>query len=248
MREESAPQRASSAEGSGRAALAASHARWTRGYSRSSVIVGYGLFRGVNASSYLSAFASLEAPFLFVPDLFFNVVVACSVVVCSVTVIALVLRLGGWEPLSMPYGARGCSWRRTCAPCSAFSRGCRPIWRSSCRALLLGVASVMLSLVWVEVLACQGPRAIVTQIALSMLVNMVTSSVLSGLSGGARAVTKLRGPGRHGAVRAVRAARAACWVRRAPGSGGRWRWEKARRAIGRDAPPPLDRTATRSWS
>ena len=152
------------------------------------VIVGYGLFRGVNANSYLSAFASVEAPFLFVPDLFFNVVVACSVVVCSVTVIALTLR-GRLGPLSMPYVAPAALFvaANLCALFGVFS------WMPSDLALivpgvLLGVASVMLSLVWVEVLACQEPRAIVTQIALSMLVNMVTSSVLSGLSGGARAV------------------------------------------------------------
>ncbi|WP_417064442.1 hypothetical protein [Gordonibacter urolithinfaciens] len=151
------------------------------------VIVGYGLFRGVNANSYLSAFASVEAPFLFVPDLFFNVVVACSVVVCSVTVIALVLR-GRLGPLSMPYVAPAALFvaANLCALFGVFS------WMPSDLALivpgvLLGAASVMLSLVWVEVLACQEPRAIVTQIALSMLVNMVTSSVLSGLSGGARA-------------------------------------------------------------
>ncbi|WP_231897372.1 hypothetical protein [Gordonibacter urolithinfaciens] len=178
---------ASSAEGSGRAAPAASPRAVDPRLFSLVVIVGYGLFRGVNANSYLSAFASVEAPFLFVPDLFFNVVVACSVVVCSVTVIALVLR-GRLGPLSMPYVAPAALFvaASLCALFGVFS------WMPSDLALivpgvLLGAASVMLSLVWVEVLACQEPRAIVTQIALSMLVNMVTSSVLSGLSGGARA-------------------------------------------------------------
>lgn len=179
---------ASSAEGPGRAAPAASPRAVDPRLFSLVVIVGYGLFRGVNANSYLSAFASVEAPFLFVPDLFFNVVVACSVVVCSVTVIALTLR-GRLGPLSMPYVAPAALFvaANLCALFGVFS------WMPSDLALivpgvLLGVASVMLSLVWVEVLACQEPRAIVTQIALSMLVNMVTSSVLSGLSGGARAV------------------------------------------------------------
>ena len=179
---------ASSAEGPGRAAPAASPRAVDPRLFSLVVIVGYGLFRGVNANSYLSAFASVEAPFLFVPDLFFNVVVACSVVVCSVTVIALTLR-GRLGPLSMPYVAPAALFvaANLCALFGVFS------WMPSDLALivpgvLLGVASVMLSLVWVEVLSCQEPRAIVTQIALSMLVNMVTSSVLSGLSGGARAV------------------------------------------------------------
>ncbi len=178
---------ASSAEGSGRAAPAASPRAVDPRLFSLVVIVGYGLFRGVNANSYLSAFASVEAPFLFVPDLFFNVVMACSVVVCSVTVIALVLR-GRLGPLSMPYVVPAALFvaANLCALFGVFS------WMPSDLALivpgvLLGAASVMLSLVWVEVLACQEPRAIVTQIALSMLVNMVTSSVLSGLSGGARA-------------------------------------------------------------
>ncbi|MSA60838.1 LuxR family transcriptional regulator [Gordonibacter pamelaeae] len=179
---------ASSAEGPGRAAPAASPRAVDPRLFSLVVIVGYGLFRGVNANSYLSAFASVEAPFLFVPDLFFNVVVACSVVVCSVTVIALTLR-GRLGPLSMPYVAPAALFvaANLCALFGVFS------WMPSDLALivpgvLLGVASVMLSLVWVEVLSCQEPRAIVAQIALSMLVNMVTSSVLSGLSGGARAV------------------------------------------------------------
>lgn len=179
---------ASSAEGPGRAAPVASPRPVDPRLFSLVVIVGYGLFRGVNANSYLSAFASVEAPFLFVPDLFFNVVVACSVVVCSVTVIALTLR-GRLGPLSMPYVAPAALFvaANLCALFGVFS------WMPSDLALivpgvLLGAASVMLSLVWVEVLACQEPRAIVTQIALSMLVNMVTSSVLSGLPGGTRAV------------------------------------------------------------
>lgn len=100
---------ASSAEGSGRAAPAASPRAVDPRLFSLVVIVGYGLFRGVNANSYLSAFASVEAPFLFVPDLFFNVVVACSVVVCSVTVIALVLRgrLRAVRPWSSWCCARG---------------------------------------------------------------------------------------------------------------------------------------------
>ena len=152
------------------------------------VVLGYGLFRGVNANSYLSAFASVEAPFLFVPDLFFNVVVACAVVVCALILIALTLR-GRLAPLSMPYVVPTVLLlvANVCSLFGVFS------WMPSDFALLLpgvlfGVASVMLSLVWVEVLACQDPRAIVTQIALSMLVNVVTSSSLSTLSSGARMV------------------------------------------------------------
>lgn len=150
------------------------------------VVLGYGLFRGVNANSYLSAFASVEAPFLFVPDLFFNVVVACAVVVCALILIALTLR-GRLAPLSMSYVVPTVLLlvANVCSLFGVFS------WMPSDFALLLpgvlfGVASVMLSLVWVEVLACQDPRAIVTQIALSMLVNVVTSSSLSTLSSGAR--------------------------------------------------------------
>ncbi len=152
------------------------------------VVLGYGLFRGVNANSYLSAFASVEAPFLFVSDLFFNVVVACAVVVCALILIALTLR-GRLAPLSMPYVVPTVLLlvANVCSLFGVFS------WMPSDFALLLpgvlfGVASVMLSLVWVEVLACQDPRAIVTQIALSMLVNVVTSSSLSTLSSGARMV------------------------------------------------------------
>lgn len=226
---------ASSAEGPGRAAPAASPRAVDPRLFSLVVIVGYGLFRGVNANSYLSAFASVEAPFLFVPDLFFNVVVACSVVVCSVTVIALTLR-GRLGPLSMPYVAPAALFvaANLCALFGVFS------WMPSDLALivpgvLLGVASVMLSLVWVEVLACQEPRAIVTQIALSMLVNMVTSSVLSGLSGA------------RGRLQAARPWSSWCCARGTCGARCVRVWRaRGRAGVGRTR--RADRIATRSWS
>ena len=150
------------------------------------VVVGYGLFRGVNASSYLSAFASVEAPFLFVPDLFFNIVVACAVVACSLAVILLV-RSGRLKALSLPFllptglllAGNVCALLGVFAYLPADAALLVP-------GLLFGVGSVMLSLVWIEVLAAQRPAAIATQIALSMLVNMVTSSTLSNMSSNAQ--------------------------------------------------------------
>lgn len=53
------------------------------------VILGFGLYRGVNSNVYLSAYAFVKAPFMFVPDLFFNVVVACSIIVCSAVAVTL---------------------------------------------------------------------------------------------------------------------------------------------------------------
>lgn len=174
---------ASSAEGPGRAAPAASPRAVDPRLFSLVVIVGYGLFRGVNANSYLSAFASVEAPFLFVPDLFFNVVVACSVVVCSVTVIALTLR-GRLGPLSMPYVAPAALFvaANLCALFGVFS------WMPSDLALivpgvLLGVASVMLSLVWVEVLACQEPRGSYRDAFLELGDSLVAFCVMEAVIG-----------------------------------------------------------------
>ena len=58
------------------------------------VILGFGLYRGVNSNVYLSAYAFVKAPFMFVPDLFFNVVVACSIIVCSAVAVTL-----AWRPI-----------------------------------------------------------------------------------------------------------------------------------------------------
>lgn len=145
------------------------------------IILGYGLFRGVNSNSYLSAFASVEAPFLFVPDLFFNVVVALTVALCSCLVIVLTLR-GHLKALSMPIllPVALLIIAKVLTLLGVFSE------LPSDLALIVpgiffGISSVMLSLVWIEVLAMQRPLAIVTQIALGMLLSMVTSTVLSTL-------------------------------------------------------------------
>ncbi len=146
------------------------------------VVLGYGLFRGVNANSYLSAFASVEAPFLFVPDLFFNIVVACSVAMCSLAVIALV-RAGKLPPFSLPFlfPAVLLFVGNLCALFDVFSFLPADM-ALLVPGLLFGAGSVLLSLVWIEALIVQRPGAIATQIALSMLVNILTSSALSTFS------------------------------------------------------------------
>ena len=66
------------------------------------VILGFGLYRGVNSNVYLSAYAFVKAPFMFVPDLFFNVVVACSIIVCSAVAVTLAWT-GRLKANTMPY-------------------------------------------------------------------------------------------------------------------------------------------------
>ncbi len=147
------------------------------------IVLGFGLFRGVNSNAYLSAFASVEKPFLFVPDLFFNVVVAIAVAITSAVVVVLVLR-GRAPAFSMPIlpPTLLLLFAKLCALFNVFS-----VLPSDLAllvpGLLFGIASVMLSLVWIETLAAQRPTAIVTQIALSMLVNMIASWWLSTLTG-----------------------------------------------------------------
>ncbi|MEG2746779.1 MAG: helix-turn-helix transcriptional regulator [Gordonibacter sp.] len=145
------------------------------------IIVGFGLFRGVNSNSYLSAFASVESPFLFVPDLFFNVVVALTVALCSAVVIVLTLR-GRLKVLSMPLlpPVALLIVAKVLTLFGVFSE------LPSDLALIVpgvcfGMSSVMLSLAWIEVMAMQRPLVIVTQIALGMLLSMVTSTALSAL-------------------------------------------------------------------
>lgn len=146
------------------------------------VIVGFGLYRGVNSNAYLSAFAFVESPFLFVPDLFFNVVVACSVIVCAAVAVALALT-GRLKANTMPY----------IAPTVLLLAGNLAALLGVVLSLpsdvallvpgaLYGAGSVMLSLFWIEAFAASKPSVIVVQIALSMLLNVVVSSALSPLS------------------------------------------------------------------
>lgn len=147
------------------------------------LVLGYGLFRGVSANAYLSAFASVEAPFVFVPDLFFNVVVACTVALTALIVITLVLK-GCLKPLSMPFIppilllliTKLCALFNVFAMLPADMAMLMP-------GVLFGISSVMLSLVWIEAFASQRPTVIMSQIALGMLVNVVVSSGLSALPG-----------------------------------------------------------------
>lgn len=150
------------------------------------VIVGFGLYRGVNSNAYLSAFAFVEAPFVFVPDLFFNVVVACSVIVCAAVAVALALT-GRIKPNTMPFAL----------PTALLLAGNLAALLGVVLALpsdvallvpgvLYGAGSVMLSLFWIEAFAASKPSVIVVQIALGMLLNVVVSSALSPLSGDAQ--------------------------------------------------------------
>lgn len=154
---------------------------------QAAIVLGFGLFRGVNANTYLSAFALVDSPFLFMPDILFNIAVACAVMACGLTVLALALK-GRLKPFSMPYMLpaalliAGNIWvfvgPMVEVPQQAVLVG---------SGLLFGVASIMLSLYWIEVFSCEQPAVIVTQIALGMLVNIVLSTMLPTLDATTRA-------------------------------------------------------------
>ena len=152
------------------------------------ITLGFGLFRGVNANSYLSAFSSVETAFLFVPDIFFNIVVGVAVIVTSGSVVALAAK-GRLRPLSMPYLAPAamlalCNIAVMLGAFNALPADLALL----VPGLVSGAAGVMLSLSWLEVLAFQRPSAIVVQIALSMLINVVISSTLSNQPAQVRAL------------------------------------------------------------
>lgn len=145
------------------------------------VVVGFGLYRGVNSSAYLSAFAFVKSPFLFVPDLFFNVVVACSVVVCASIAVLLALT-GRLKAFSMPYVLPTVLLIVANAAALAGVVFSLPADMALLiPGVLYGAGSVMFSLFWIEVFSAQKPSAIVTQIALGMLLNVVVSAALTPL-------------------------------------------------------------------
>ena len=147
------------------------------------VILGFGLYRGVNSNVYLSAYAFVKAPFMFVPDLFFNVVVACSIIVCSAVAVTLAWT-GRLKANTMPYVLpTALLLAGNLAALLGVVLSLPPDLALLVPGLLYGAGSVMLSLFWIEVLSASRPSSIVVQIALGMLLNVVVSSVLSPLPG-----------------------------------------------------------------
>lgn len=164
------------------------------------------MFRGVNSSTYLSAFFSVEKPFLFVPDIFFNIVVAVAVILTSAAVVVAAVR-GKLPTLSMPYAAPTALMALVhISVVLGLFRSVPADLAMIVPGLLFGASSVMLSLVWIEFFALQRPSQIVVQIALGMLLNSVISTALGSLP-----------PGTQGMVSALLlAAVAACiaYIRR----------------------------------
>ena len=145
------------------------------------IVVGYGLFYGVSTTSYLSAFASVDETFLFVPDIFFNVVVAVAVVLTAGAIVVLALA-GRLRAFSLPY------WVPTgllvavnvvvaLGLFSAVPAGVQLL----VSGLAYGVGSVVLRLAWLELMAAQRPQAAIYQLALGILVGAMLAAVMPGL-------------------------------------------------------------------
>lgn len=142
------------------------------------IVVGYGLFYGVSTNSYLSAFASVDGAFLFVPDIFFNVVVAASVVLVAGTVVALSLS-GRLKPLALPY------WTPIAlliAMNLAVVSGLLAAMPTGVGLFVSGVAygigSVVLRLALLELLSFQKPSRAIYQLALGILIGAMLAMVL----------------------------------------------------------------------
>lgn len=121
------------------------------------VILGFGLYRGVNSNVYLSAYAFVKAPFMFVPDLFFNVVVACSIIVCSAVAVTLAWT-GRLKANTMPYVLpTALLLAGNLAALLGVILSLPPDLALLVPGLLYGAGSVMLSLFWIEVLSVLSP-------------------------------------------------------------------------------------------
>ena len=146
------------------------------------VALGFGLFYGVSTSSYLSAFASIDESFLFVPDIFFNVVVAISVVIAAGTIIVLTLR-GSLRAFSLPY------WTPLIMliiinVAVLFDIFAALPWGLSLLipGIVYGISSVIIRLVWFELFAVQKPSAMMYQMALGFAIGAVLSIMLQSVS------------------------------------------------------------------
>lgn len=145
------------------------------------IVFGFGLFYGVSTSSYLSAFASIDESFLFVPDIFFNVVVAASVVATAGTIVLLTVRgklstfsLPFWMPVALLIFANVAVFFNFFALLPFGLPLLIP-------GLIYGFASVILRLVWLEFFVMQKPSSMVLQIVLGFMVGAVISVVLQSV-------------------------------------------------------------------
>ncbi|MEG2864257.1 MAG: LuxR family transcriptional regulator, partial [Eggerthellaceae bacterium] len=142
------------------------------------LIAGFGLFRGVNSSSYLSAIGSVDAAFLFVPDIAFNVLVAFVIIALSLIVV-LAVRAGALPVFSMPYripiAFLCCDYLLGAA---GVLSALPPAITLAISAFSFGLCSVSLSLVWIEFFVMERPTMIIGQIAAGMLLSVLCSAFL----------------------------------------------------------------------
>ncbi|MDU1908841.1 MAG: LuxR family transcriptional regulator, partial [Eggerthella sp.] len=102
---------------------------------------------------------------MFVPDLFFNVVVACSIIVCSAVAVTLAWT-GRLKANTMPYVLpTALLLAGNLAALLGVVLSLPPDLALLVPGLLYGAGSVMLSLFWIEVLSASRPSSIVVQIA-----------------------------------------------------------------------------------
>lgn len=141
-------------------------------------VLGFGLFYGVSTSSYLSAFASVDESFLFVPDIFFNVAVAVSVVATAGTIVVLTVR-GRLGAFSLPYWVPVGLLIAVNIAVMVHAFDALP-WGLPLLipAIVYGVCSVMLRLVWLEMFAVQKPASVIYQMALGFALGAVLSVIL----------------------------------------------------------------------
>ncbi|MEG2948301.1 MAG: helix-turn-helix transcriptional regulator [Raoultibacter sp.] len=144
-------------------------------------IAGYGLFRGVNSSSYLSAMASVDAAFLFVPDIGFNVAVALCVIATCVVVIFAGAK-GRLPAFSIPYRAPiALLLFYYLLVVSGALSALSPVAVMALSSVSFALFSVALSLAWIELFVMEKPSAIITQIAAGMVLSTVCSWFLKSL-------------------------------------------------------------------
>ena len=146
------------------------------------IVVGYGLFYGVSTNSYLSAFASVGEAFLFVPDIFFNVVVAATVVATAGIVAVLSLK-GLLKPLSLSYRVPIVLLVAVnVAVVSGFFGSLPPEVGVFVSGVVYGIGSVLLRLTLLELLAFQKPSSAIYQLALGILIGAMLAAVLPRFS------------------------------------------------------------------
>ncbi|MDR2106646.1 MAG: helix-turn-helix transcriptional regulator [Coriobacteriales bacterium] len=142
------------------------------------IILGYGFFRSVSMSCYLTAMHMTDQPFVFVSDMVFNLAANLITMVAAVCVMVLAYRRHV-QGLNMPVAVLALLWSicLALAP-TGLLNVLGPHFSLLLLALVYGMGSMMMALAYVQVMAYRKPSKVMSYIAFSALLSIALAWLL----------------------------------------------------------------------